>query len=140
MLKHVRIISCERDGKWASWLRDGLTSEVAIRQCRSLAECQSELAQDAHAFVLVEATDQNADLVAEFLQTVTRCYARPRFAVVGDRTLRDYQWVWRAAGAVHVAFGYDQTMQAARMAERYIASVEPPEIDFRQEIFDRIPW
>ena len=143
MPEYARLICCEKDRKWASWIRSALTSDVPIIHCTSLEDCRTELMQDEYsrrAFVLLEATESNATEVGNFLLATSDACAETRFVVAANRSLRRFRSAWIVAGAVFVVFGYDHLLQATKIADRYFDRLERPQINYRKQVVDRIPW
>ena len=147
MVAKLLVITLEKGRKWSTWLRSELTSEKSLAKldidlvsCVAFSDCVELLNTSNASLVVLEATEKNQNETVDFMMSATVDYPNARLVVVADRSLVEWQLSWRAAGAIFVAFGYDQLVQLASMAKRYAQHVPEPQVEYRQRISNQIPW
>ena len=137
----ARLIVCERTGRWAAALRMELAEAgVRVWETRSLAECWETLAAAPGNFVVVELGAATADDLLARMIGLADSFPRTRVAVVADRSLAEYEWLLREAGAVHFACSRRQLAPLARTACRHLAQVPTPRQGLAERIWAGLPW
>ena len=136
----ARLIVCERSGRWAVALRRELAAAVRVRESRSLADCREMLAAAPASFVVVELTPGNAALLLRQMARFPGDFPLARLAVVADRSLADYEWLMREAGAVHFVCSPRQSGPLASLAARHLAQAPAPRLSLTQHIWASLPW
>jgi hypothetical protein len=136
----ARLIVCERTGRWAVALRRELAEAgVRVWETRTLADCFQELAESPASFAVLE-------LGGDFDELLCRLARRPRefplarLAVVADRSLADYEWLMREAGAVYFLCSPRKVGPLAQLACRHLAQVPPPQQSLTERIWTSLPW
>ena len=99
---------------------------VRVWETRTLADCWSELAESPASFVVLELGGDVAGLLRRMARQ-PREFPAARLAVVADRSLADYEWLMREAGAVHFVCSPRQVGPLAQLACRHLAQVPPPQ-------------
>ena len=137
----ARLIVCERRGRWAVLLQRKV-AEAGVRVCetRSLADCRAEIALSPASLAVIELPSNN---FSELLKTVRhweRDYPLLRWVAVADRSLADYEWLLREAGAVHFTCSPRQAAPLAQLACRHLAQIPPPPQTLTERIWDSLPW
>lgn len=136
----ARLIVCEHTGRWAMTLRRELAeSGVRVWETRTLADCWSELAQSPASFVVLELGSRPVGLLRH-LARQPREFPLARLAIVADRSLADYQWLMREAGAVCFLSSPRQVGPLAQLACRHLAQVPPPQQSLTERIWTSLPW
>jgi hypothetical protein len=137
----ARLIVCERLGRWAVLLREKVAEAgVRVWETRSLADCREEIALSPASLVVIELTTNN---VQELLNTVSRWprdYPLLRWVAVADRSLADFEWLLREAGAVHFVSSPRQIAPLAQLACRHLAQIPPPPQSLTERIWSSLPW
>jgi len=137
----ARLIVCERTGRWAAALRMELAEAgVRVWETRSLAECWETLAAAPGNFVVVELIAATADDLLGKMVGLEHRFPRTRVAVVADRSLAEYEWLLREAGAVHFTCSLRQLAPLARAACRHLAQVPTPRQGLAERIWAGLPW
>jgi hypothetical protein len=136
----ARLIVCERTGRWAVALRREL-AEAGIRvwETRTLADCWTELAESPVSLVVLELGGDTTGLLGRMARQ-GREFPQARLAVVADRSLAEYEWLMREAGAVHFACSPRQVGTLAQLACRHLAQVPPPQQSLTERIWASLPW
>jgi hypothetical protein len=136
----ARLIVCERTGRWAVALRRELAEAgVRVWETRTLDDCWSELAESPASFVVLELGSNVAGLLDRMARQ-PRQFPMARLAVVADRSLAEYDWLTREAGAVHFACSPRQVGTMAQLACRHLAQVPPPSQSLTDRIWAGLPW
>jgi len=137
----ARLIVCERYGHWAQGLRRELAAaDVRVYETRSLDECWQVLAEAPASFVLVELTAPSADGLLSRMARLGRDFPLARMAVVADRSLAEYEWLMREAGAVHFTCSPRRLGPPAGVARRHLAQAPRPPETVDQRIWAGLPW
>lgn len=136
----ARLIVCERTGRWAVALRRELSGAgVRVWETRTLADCWKELIASPASFVVVELGGDVAGLLRR-MASQSREFPLARLAVAADRSLSDYEWLMREAGAVHFVCSPRQVGPLAQLACRHLAHVPPPQQSLTERIWASLPW
>jgi hypothetical protein len=102
-MQTVRVIVCERTGKWASALRVLVPlPRTAICETRGLAECRVRLRESPASLIVVESTPENWLDVCRWLPLQTGQFANMRAVIVAEPVLRGAECLLRTAGAHHL--------------------------------------
>lgn len=137
----ARVIVCERSGRWAADLRRELGGGVPLRETRSLAECWEALAEAPASLLVIELARGNMDGVLARLARLGDDFPLARAAVVADRSLADYQWLLREAGAVYFTCSPRQLAPLADLTARHLAQAPaPPPLGTTEQIWASLPW
>jgi len=136
----ARLIVCERTGRWAIALRREL-AEVGVRvwETRSVDDCWHELARSPASFVVLELRGKIPALLQRIVR-LSREFPLARVAVAAERSMADYQWIAREAGAVHFLSSPRRATMLAQMACRHLAQVPPPSQNLTERIWSSLPW
>lgn len=137
----ARWIVCERSGRWAIGLRrEAGAAGIRLYETRSLADAWSMLEQFPSSFLVAELTLANVQTLLDHMAGLRRAYPLARIAVVAERSLAEYEWLAREAGAVWFAASPRELRPIAVIAERHVRLAPVPAGDFVQEIWDALPW
>ncbi len=137
----ARWIVCEGSGRWAIGLRrEAAPAGIRLHETRSLADAWSMLGQFPSSFLVAELTLANAQPLLDRMAGMRRAYPLARIAVVAERSLADYEWLAREAGAVWFAVSPRELRPIVAIAERHVRLAPTPAGDFVQEIWDALPW
>jgi hypothetical protein len=134
---------CERTGKWAvAWRRAarGADSQSPLHEVRGLEECRQAVSAAQAGFVLLEMTAENLAQLFEMLAWLQFDYPSVRAAVLADRGLGDYELTARQLGAIHVVDSPRRLAPLTGVVRRFLASLPQPQLDTREEIWQRLPW
>jgi hypothetical protein len=137
----ARLIVCERQGRWAVLLRYKLAEAgVRVWETRLLADCQNEIAESPASIVIIELTASNFNEVLKTVRFWGRDYPLLRWIAVADRSLADYEWPMREAGAAHFTCSPRQASALAQLACRHLSQIPPPSQSLTERIWDSLPW
>ena len=137
----TRLIVCERTGRWAAALRMELAEAgVRVWETRSLAECWETLSAAPGNFVVVELDAATADDLLGRMAGLAHRFPRTRVAVVAARSLAEYEWLLREAGAVHFTCSLRQLAPLAQAACRHLGQVPTPRQGLAERIWAGLPW
>ena len=137
----ARCIICERSTTWTVALR-GPLREVGVRvhETRSLDACWEELALHPASVVGLEATAANLESLVPWMVRVASTFARVRVVVLASRGMETCQWLWREAGAVHVAFSPREARLLVRLVRRHLSAQPGADTSDQEHIWWRLPW
>ncbi len=137
----TRWLVCEQTGRWAVALRRTLGDySFRLYETRSLADCQRELALCPASFTFVEVTAANLAQAVVWIERVNREYPAVRVAVVGPRSMQEYAWEVREAGAIAAVFSPRELAPLVRMARRHCLNCPPDELSVQEHVWNRMPW
>jgi len=137
----ARFIVCDANQHWTvalRWARTELQPRLVV--VNKLADCWGELVNSPASFLALELDESNLESIVERLQDLQRRFPQARAAVMCDRSLAACQWLVREAGAVHVAVSIREMATVIGLAECHLARVRPPEVGFRQRVWERLAW
>jgi len=136
-----RIIVCERGGTWAAELaRRVAGSGIRVRQTRSLALCEVELAASPRSLLVLEAWPENVGSLIEFMRLPERRgWTAPR-VIVGGRDARPYFAVLREAGGCLGIESPRQLGAVVALAKRYFAQLPQGRPPLAEEVWAKLPW
>jgi hypothetical protein len=135
------VIVYERTGDWARALRRAWGDGTApIRETRSLPECRQAAGEYRAALVALELPSTHVDAVLNLLLEIERDYPAHRAIVVASRSLAQYEWLAREAGAVAFATSPRLAGPLAAVARRFVKSHAAEEIELTQRIWASLPW
>lgn len=136
----ARLIVCERTGRWAAALRRELSGAgVRVWETRTLADCWNELAESPASFVVLE-LDRGVVGPLRYVARQPREFPLARLAVATDRSLADYEWLMREAGAVCFLASPRKVGRLAQLVCRHLAQVPPPQQSLTERIWTSLPW
>ena len=137
----VRLIVCERSGRWAVGLRRELGDlHLPVQETRSVAECWDVLAGTPASLVVVELTAAVAGDLLGRMARLQRDFPLARVAMVADRSLADYEWLMRESGVVYFTCSPRRLGPLARLASRHLARAPAPPQSVTQRIWASLPW
>lgn len=137
----ARFIVCEKTGRWAVALRRELGDAAAlVFETRGRQSFWNELAASPASFAALELTSANVDAVQTLVYRVGRRFPAARVMILSRRELRQYEWLLREAGAIHVAYTTRRLNVAASLATRHLAAAPRIELPPRERILATLPW
>jgi hypothetical protein len=137
----ARLIVCERSGHWALLLRQKVAEAgVRVWETRFLTDCQAEIAGSPASLVVIELTKGNVNELLKTVEHWGRDYPLLRWVAVADRSLAEYEWLMREAGAVHFTCSPRQGALLAQLACRHLAQIPPPPQSLTERIWASLPW
>ncbi len=98
------------------------------------------LAERPCSFVVVELTPSVADELLGRMVGLSVEFPKARVAVVADRSMADYQWLMREAGAVHFTCSPRRLAPLAQTASRHFARVPVQRQSLTERIWSSLPW
>ena len=137
----ARWIVYERTGRWAQGLRrESDAAGLRIHEVRSLADCWEMLGRFPGSFVVVEVSRSEIGALLTRLARWEREYPLARAAVVAERSLADWEWLLREAGAVWFTTSPRELGPVAAAARRHMEQVPEPEMGIADRIWSGLPW
>lgn len=138
---NCRLIVCEKTNRWATALRTALgRSPLQVAESRSLAGCESALAEAPESLVAVEVTPANLDQAVDFVVHTGRRFPRALVVALLAEEAESAERLMQEAGAVDVIGSVLDVPRIARLARRHYAAAPPPELDFHELVRQRMPW
>lgn len=137
------MIVCEKESRWAIAVRRELAlapCDVRVHQTRTMLRCWEQLAQSPESIVLLAADHQNVDRVVDRIAGLGGEYPLARAIVLADRDLAAHQWLFREAGALHVALSTRLLAPVVRLARRHLAGASAVGESLSERIVARLPW
>jgi len=132
---------CERSGAWAIALRrEAAHLDLHLYETRSLADGWAVLEQSPASFLVAELTLANADALLARMAGLERQFPRARVAVVAERSLAEYEWLLREAGAVWFATSPRELKPMIAIVQRNMQLTPLPARDLTQQVWDSLPW
>jgi hypothetical protein len=113
---------------------------VRVWETRLLADCQAEIAQSPASLAVIELTSNNMPELLKTVQPWGRDYPLLRWVAVADRSLSEYEWLMREAGAAHFTCSPRQVAALAQLACRHLAQIPPPPQSLTERIWASLPW
>lgn len=136
-----RLIACEQTGRWLVALRRELgEADCRLQETRTLGDCWEQLAEHPASFVVLELLAANVPAVLDRLTHRERQFPAACVAVVADRSLRDYEWLLREAGAVHFVTSPRMLGPLAAVARRHWSQRPEPRLNLAERIWAGLPW
>jgi len=136
-----RLIVCEKTNRWASALRSALgRSALVVAETRSLAGCDSALAEAPESVVAIEVTAANVDQVVDFVVQTGCRFPRALVVALLTEDSASAGRLMQEAGAIDVIGSVLEVPRIARLARRHHAAAPPPELDFHELVRQRMPW
>jgi hypothetical protein len=137
----ARWIVSECSGRWAIGLRrEPGCAGIRLYETRSVADGWSMLEQFPSSFLVAELTRTNARPLLERMAELERSYPLARVAVVAERSLADYEWLAREAGAVWFAASTRELGPIVAIAVRHVQLAPAPQGTLVQRIYSSLPW
>ena len=137
----ARVIVCERSGRWAVVLRRELADAgVRVYETRTLADCWQWLHEAPASFAVVELTAAVAEGLLCRMAGFDRELPTARLAVVAERSLAEWEWLLREAGAVHFTCSPRRLGPLARVICRHLAQVPATPQTLTERIWAGLPW
>jgi hypothetical protein len=137
----ARLIVCEQSGRWALLLRQNVAeARIRVWETRTLADCRAEVASSPASIVVIELTVNNS---AELIKTVgswDRDFPLLRWVAVADRSLAEYEWLLREAGAVYFTCSPRQSDGLVQIVCHHLAQVPLPTQNLADRIWASLPW
>lgn len=136
----ARLIVCEHGSRWAMVLRHELAGVgVRVWETRTPTDCWNELAESPASFVVIELR-RHVDRLLDYLARQQREFPLARLAVVAERSLADYEWLAREAGAACFLASPRQVGALAQLACRHLAQAPVPQQSLTERIWSGLPW
>ncbi len=136
-----RVIVAESRGRWAAALRQEMASQATtVFEAGAVAGAWDELERRPASFVVAELTKHDLRELLDRVAAHGRRFPRSQVAVVADRPLADWEWLFREAGAVHFTISPRQIGRLAGIARRHLAMAPPPARSAEEQIWARLPW
>lgn len=133
------LLICEKSGRWAERLETSLLDRVfECSHSRSLAQCEDQLRQRPHSFMVLEVTSLNLDGAVHCLAQWSRRFPNAPKAVVGDRSMQPAEALIREAGAIHTAFSPRNCTPLSKLIARHLENFAAPPRSLQEEFFARI--
>jgi len=137
----ARWVICERTGAWAIGLRrEAAPSGLRLYETRSLADGWAVLDQSPASFLVAELTLANTEALVNRMACLERRFPHARVAVVAERSLAEYEWLLREAGAVWFATSPRELKPIVRLAQRHVLLAPVPPRDLAQQVWSSLPW
>lgn len=143
MLSKFQLLLCEKTGDWGAWLRRQADREPfagRILETRSLVECWEELREQPASLLVLELTDQNAELLLPRLTDLGRLYPDANALVVAVPEFSGWRSLLLEAGAVDALFAKRHVGRILKVARRLASRWDQPAADMRQLVWSRLPW
>jgi hypothetical protein len=134
------LIVCEKTGRWATALRRVVRDlPLRIVETRGLVACSQELEQNPTSLIALEFVPERLESVLRWLLELREHFRYARAVVIVRQGAREYEWVLREAGAVHVLFPPHAWEPMARLAARHVRQAPVEDADIYQSIWRRLP-
>ena len=111
-----------------------------MHESRTLEDCWRLLDESPASLLILELTKANAGALLERLVDLTDHRPSARAVICGERHLRQYEWIFREAGAVEALFSPRRIDRAASLVERHLSLAPQEELTFRESVWRRLPW
>jgi hypothetical protein len=92
------------------------------------------------SFVVVEVSQSEIGPVLTRLARWEREYPLARAAVVAERSLAEWEWLLREAGAVWFTTSPRELGPLAAIARRHVEQAPEPEMGIVERIWSGLPW
>ena len=136
----MKLIVFETRGIWAAALRRVLPHDaLQVRETRSLAECEAELAAAPASFVVAELDRGNGPLLMERLSNWRRRMPKCALAVVAGRDLADWRPAMLEAGAMLTVFSPRKPYDLVVALRRCLARHPQPPGSIADRIWSELP-
>jgi DNA-binding NarL/FixJ family response regulator len=136
----MKLIVFETRGIWAAALRRVLSQDaLLVRETRSLAECESELAAAPTSFVVAELDNGNGPQLMERLSNWRRQMPKCAIAVVAGRDLIDWRPAMLEAGAMLTIFSPRRLNDLVKALRRCLARHPQPPGSIADRIWSELP-
>ncbi|NQT41320.1 MAG: hypothetical protein HQ581_27780 [Planctomycetes bacterium] len=137
----ARLIVSEPTGRWAVALRRHLTdASVGVHQTRSLTDAWDVLRACPASFLVVEVTRGSVRALLERMARLPGQFPLARIAVVADRRLHRWQWLFREAGAIHFVSSSRCLAPLAEAAINHLARAPRRWRSLTERLWDGLPW
>lgn len=137
----ARLTIVERSGHWAAAMRVELAATgVRLWEAGPRPNLQELMAEAPAGFLVLELTRKNAARVLDTLVELHRSWRGARAAVVADRSLADWEWLMREAGAVHFLTSPRKLGPLVDLACRHLAAAPVPQQTLSERIWAGLPW
>jgi hypothetical protein len=140
-MPHVKVILCEKSGRWAAALRRALRDEPpSISETRSLSQCEEALAVEPAALVAIEVNSKTLDPLVQIIARVRKERPFARVVALLDSGLDHAEPVLREAGAVDIFPSLRDAPMLAQLARRHLALTLPARQSVHEAIAEQLPW
>ena len=109
-----------------------MSTEIRLRETRSLDESRREMAAMAPCLAAVEVTPANLVAALELLAAASRLFPLVRVVAVADRGCEAFEWLLREAGAIHFTTSPRDADVLVRLAVRHAARVPAAPVAFAE--------
>ena len=137
----ARLMIAERSGGWAAAIRIEL-AETGVRlwEAGPRPKLPLLLAETPASFLVLELTVKNPPRLLDVLAQMQRGWPDARAAVVADRSLAQWEWLMREAGAVHFLTSPRKLAPLVELACRHLAAAPTPQQTLPERIWSSLPW
>ncbi len=136
-----RLIICEHTGRWAVALRRELGhAQACLLETRHVADCWHELARAPASLLVLELTASSTGELTQRIAQLEPDFPLARVAVVAHRSLAEYEWLIREAGAAYFTCSPRRLGLLARLASRHLDRAPVPRQTVAQRIWAGLPW
>jgi len=98
------------------------------------------MAESPAGFLVLELTAKNASWLVDSLVELPRQWRDARAAVVAERSLAEWEWLVREAGAVHFLTSPRRLAPLIDLACRHLAAAPMPRQTLSERIWTSLPW
>ncbi len=98
------------------------------------------LAEAPAGFLVLELTGKNGSWLVDTLVELQRHWRGARAAVVAERSLAEWEWLMREAGAVHFLTSPRRLAPLIDLACRHLAAAPVPRQTLSERIWASLPW
>ncbi len=134
------VIVCERRGHWAAALRRELSSDVRLRETRSLAECAAALAAAPTSVLALELVPRNLAGVLELVGEMASRFPQARAVILADHAMQSCEGPLREAGALHFVASPRELAGLGRTVRNHLASLPSVQAGFAEAVWEALPW
>ncbi len=113
---------------------------LRIDEVRSLADCRRLLTRWPSSFVVIEVSREEMAAVLGLLVRWERDFPLARAAVVAERSLAEWQWPLREAGAVWFTASPRELAAVATIARRHLEQAPEPRLGIAERLWRGLPW
>ena len=136
-----RLIVCEKTNRWATAMRAALgLSQRQVLETRSLAGCESALAEAPASLAAVEVTAANLEQVIDFVVQTGRRFPRALIVALLSEEAASAEWLLRETGVIDAVGSVLDAPRVARLARRHFAACPPAEVNLQELVSQRMPW
>lgn len=137
----ARLMIIERSGCWAAAMRIELAATgVRLWEAGPRPNLSDAIAEAPASFLIFELTARNGRWLIDTLKELHRRWPGVRGAVVADRSLAEWEWLMREAGAVHFLTSPRKLAPLVELGCRHLAAAPAPRQSLPERIWASLPW